>query len=104
MPNNDLNKIGEIAEHQIIEDLSKDREDRSRLKIGDKVTCRSIPAKSLLLGRPTTLELATYPSLIGVELTIESFQAPFIICTRTSGSYAPALMVEDLEMWSEPNE
>ncbi len=74
-------------------------------KVGDKVTARSISAKSYLLGRPTTLELATYPSLIGVVLTIESIDEPWIICTRASGSYAPALMVEDLEMWEvQPND
>jgi hypothetical protein len=68
-------------------------------QVGDKVTARSILCKSQLLGKPTELELANYPSLIGVELTIESFEYPWIICTRASGSYAPALMVEDLEMW-----
>jgi hypothetical protein len=67
-------------------------------KVGDRVTCKSIPARSMLLGVPKTLELATYPSLIGVELTIASFDGQFIICTRASGSYAPALVAEDLEL------
>lgn len=74
-------------------------------KVGDKVTCCSIKTKSLILGRPTTIELATYPSLIGVVLTIESIEKPWIICTRASGSYAPALMADDLEVWEgQPND
>ena len=96
MPKNQPSKIGEITEPQKSIDLSIGREIFS---VGQKVTARSIPAKSMLLGIPKTLELAKYPSLIGVVLTIESFQAPWIVCTRPSGSYAPALTAEDLELW-----
>jgi hypothetical protein len=68
-------------------------------KVGDRVTVRSIRAKYLVLGSPTVLELANYPSLIGVPLTIESIEQPWIICTRASGSYAPGLTAEDLEAY-----
>lgn len=67
--------------------------------VGDQVTVRSITAKSMLLGVPAIIQVANYPSLIGVVLTIESINEPWIICTRASGSYAPGLTVEDLEMW-----
>jgi hypothetical protein len=73
-------------------------------KVGDRVTVKSVRATAMLCLRPTEIELAAYPNLIGVPLTIESIEHPWVICTRASGNYAPALMVEDLEMWeATPN-
>jgi hypothetical protein len=66
-------------------------------KVGDRVTVKSVRATAMLCLRPTEIELAAYPNLIGVELTIESIEHPWVICTRASGSYAPALTAEDLE-------
>jgi hypothetical protein len=67
-------------------------------QVGDRVTARSIPAKSQLLGRPTSLELANYPSLIGVELTIAEITEDWIVCTRASGTTTPGLVAADLEL------
>lgn len=76
-------------------------------QVGDKVTARtrkrtpqgwSIPAKSQLLGKPTSLELANYPSLIGVALTIAEITEDWIVCTRLSGTTTPGLQAEDLEL------
>ena len=65
-------------------------------RIGDRVTCRSIKSQDL--------ELANYPSLVGIELAIEYFDPPWIVCTRPSGSYAPGLIAEDLEIWGKGDE
>jgi hypothetical protein len=65
-------------------------------KIGDKVTARSTIAKAMILGTPKVIELATYPSLIGIELTIVEFLSPFIHCLRPSGSDAPGLLSTDI--------
>lgn len=48
---------------------------------------------------PTSLELANYPSLIGVELTITEITEDWIVCIRPSGTIAPGLQAEDLELW-----
>ena len=90
------NKIGIVAEHLSPINPPMGREG---FAVGQKVTARSIAAKAILLGQPQMLELANYPSLIGIPLTIVDFEDPWIICTRASGSYAPALLVEDLELW-----
>jgi hypothetical protein len=74
-----------------------------QFQVGDRVTARSIPAKSQLLGKPTSLELANYPSLIGVELTISEITEDWIICTRPSGTIAPGLQAGDLELWEVAN-
>lgn len=68
-----------------------------KFKIGDKVTVKSVPAKSMLLGVPTALELARYPSLVGVVLTVVKVTNPWIICERESGTTAPGLTAEDIE-------
>jgi hypothetical protein len=75
-----------------------------KFQVGDRVTCRSIRIKSLFLNKPTELELANYPSLIGVELTISEITADWIICTRASGTTTPALMAADLELLGVGNE
>lgn len=76
-----------------------------KFKIGDRrettrklrVQVKSVLAKSMLLGVPTTIELARHPSLIGVVLTIVEISNPWIICQRNSGTFAPGLTAEDLE-------
>jgi hypothetical protein len=73
-------------------------------QVGDRVTAKSILCKSQLLGKPTSLELANYPSLIGVALTISEITADWIICTRASGTTTPALMAADLELLGVENE
>ncbi len=70
-----------------------------QFQVGDRVTARSILCKSQLLGKPTSLELANYPSLIGVELTISEITDDWIVCTRPSGTTTPGLTSADLEMW-----
>ena len=101
MPKKRASKIGYPADRQIAKDVSIGGCNPACIpfRVGDRVTVKSIPAKAMLLGIPKTIELANYPSLIGVELTIESIEDPWIICTRASGSYAPALVAEDLGMW-----
>jgi hypothetical protein len=66
--------------------------------VGDRVTVRSIPAKVLVLNQPTSLELANYPSLIGVALTIAEITEDWIVCTRASGTTTPGLVAADLEL------
>jgi hypothetical protein len=84
MPNKRPLKIGEIAEPQIFQ-------------VGDRVTVRSILCKSQLLGKPTSSQLANYPSLIGVALTISEITEDWIVCTRASGTTTPGLTSADLE-------
>jgi hypothetical protein len=69
----------------------------SRFTIGDRVTAKSILAKSRFMGSSIDLELANYPYLIGVELKIVDLLPPWILCTRSSGNFVPALTEEDLE-------
>jgi hypothetical protein len=68
-------------------------------KAGDLVTVKSRPSIATIGFKSMTIELAPYPNLIGVPLTIESIDDPWVICTFASGSYAPALILEDLEIW-----
>jgi hypothetical protein len=67
-------------------------------RVGDRVTAKSIPAKSRFMGKPIDLELANHPSLIGVELTIVDILHPWILCARFNSDFAPALTEEDLEL------
>jgi hypothetical protein len=67
-------------------------------RIGDRVTAKSVPAKSRFMGKPIELELANHPSLIGVELTIVDILSPWILCTRFNSDFVPALTVDDLEL------
>lgn len=113
MPRNNLNKIGNLAEPQKSEDRSLGREGEkaegisetsalclrtSAFKIGDRVTVKSVPATAIVCFRPTKLELAAYPNLVGVSLTIESIDEPWIICCRDNGSRTLALVAEDLRL------
>lgn len=66
-------------------------------KVGDRVTVRSTLAKSRFMGKTIAIELANYPSLIGVKLTIVDTLPPWILCTRSNGDFVPALTIEDLE-------
>lgn len=68
-----------------------------KCEVGDKVTAKSTPAKAMLFGVPKTLELAKYPSLVGVVLTVVKITNSWIICERESGTTAPGLVAEDLE-------
>lgn len=68
-------------------------------QVGDRVTVRSILCKSQLLGKPTSLELANYPSLIGVALTISEISEDWIVCTCKSGTTTPGLVAADLELF-----
>ncbi len=70
----------------------------SSFAVGSRVTVKSIPATAIVCFRPTKLELAAYPNLVGVELTIESIDEPWIICVRDNGSRTLALVAEDLRL------
>lgn len=54
------------------------------------------------LGRVVeVLPICLYRSLIGVALTIVEITKPWIICERESGTIAPGLTKEDLELWRD---
>jgi hypothetical protein len=38
----------------------------------------------------------SYNSLVNLELTIVEFADPWVVCVKPSGSYTPALVVDDL--------
>ena len=94
-----LTKRGRLRSNRSRRRVMSARKGQTREPIGFATNCGS--RKVFYLDRRSivnsTYQACSYPSLVGVELTIFEFDPPLVTCLRSSGTPAPALLATELE-------